>query len=77
MASVIQLTQQHGERNAVHVAVANRLRQQLNDKAESCQAGDDANDTGNQRHHSSKSHRTIRISSRERQNNCEDDRSER
>jgi hypothetical protein len=38
-----QLADQHGECNAVHVAVADRLGQQFGDKTQARQAGEDAN----------------------------------
>ena len=44
-----QLADQHGERDAVHVAVADRLREQLGDEADAQQADRDAHETRRRR----------------------------
>ena len=46
-----QLADQHGERDAVHVAVADRLGQQLGDESQAHHADQDAHQPGHHRHH--------------------------
>ena len=66
------LAQQHRQRDAVHVAVADRLREQLGDEAEPRQARRDAHDAGHDRHHSGQRDRALRIARRKRQHDGED-----
>ena len=52
-----QLADQHGQRDAVHVAVADRLGEQLGDEAEAQHAGQDAHRAGDDRHDAGECHR--------------------
>ena len=66
------LAQHHCQRDAVHVAVAYRLREQLSDEAESSQARRNAHNAGNDGHHSGHRDCALRIARRQRQHDCED-----
>ena len=66
------LAQHHRQRDAVHVAVADRLREQLSDEAESSQARRNAHNAGNDGHHSGHRDCALRIARRQRQHDCED-----
>ena len=66
------LAQQHRQRDAVHVAIADRLREQLGDEAQTRQARGNAHDAGDNRHHSGQRDRTLRLARRKRQHDCED-----
>ena len=72
-----QLADQYGQRNAVHVAVADRLGKQLGDEAETCQAGDDAYHTRHHGHHAGQGDGPHRVAAGQRQDNGEDDRGQR
>ena len=60
------------QRDAVHVAVANRLREQLGDEAEPSQARRNAHNAGHEGHHSAHRDCALRIARRKRQHDCED-----
>ena len=66
------LAQQHRQRDAVHVAVADRLREQLGDEAETCEARGNADDAGDDCHHSGQRDRALRLARRKRQHDRED-----
>jgi hypothetical protein len=59
-----QLADQHGQGDAVHVAVTNRLRQQLGDKPEPQQAGQNAHGTRYDGHHARERNGPRRIAGR-------------
>jgi hypothetical protein len=56
-----QLADQHGQGNAVHVAVADRFREQLGDEAETRDARQDAEDPRDHRHHARQSDSAQRV----------------
>ncbi len=66
------LAQQHGQRDAVHVAVADRLREQLGDEAEPREARGDANEAGYDRHRTRQRDGALRIACRQRQDDGQD-----
>ncbi|MNF79943.1 hypothetical protein D3C84_621740 [compost metagenome] len=72
-----QLTGEDGEGDAVHVAVADRLGQQLGDEAQAQQAGEDAHQAGNHRHHAGQGDGAHRVAAGKRQHHGEDQRGER
>ena len=61
------LAQQHRQRDAVHVAVADRLRQQLGNEAQTREAGRHAHDAGDDRHRGTGCDRPLRVARRQRQ----------
>ncbi len=67
-----QLADQHRERNAVHVAVADGLRQQLGDETEARQSRGHAHQARHQRHHAGQRDRPHRVACRKWQQNSED-----
>ncbi|MNZ79064.1 hypothetical protein D3C78_976580 [compost metagenome] len=71
------LGDQHDQGDAVHVAVADRLGQQLGDEAQAQQADDDANHAGYHRHHAGQGDRAHRVAAGEWQHHGEDRRGER
>ena len=68
-----QLADQHRQRNAVHVAVADRLGQQFGDEAQTRQAGQDAHRPGDDRHHAGQRDGAHRVAAGQRQDDGEDD----
>ena len=66
-----QLADQHRERDAVHVAVADRLRQQLGDESQPQHPDSDAHQTRDHRHHARDGDRAHRVAARERQHDRE------
>ena len=72
-----QLADQHRERDAVHVAVADRLGQQLGDEPQAHHADQDAHQPRHHRHHARHGHGAHRIAGRERQHDRENHRGER
>ena len=72
-----QLADQHRERDAVHVAVADRLGQQLGDESQAHRADQDAHQPRHHRHHARQGHGAHRVASRERQHDRENHRGER
>ncbi|MNG97858.1 hypothetical protein D3C79_569810 [compost metagenome] len=56
-----QLADQHGEGDAVHVAVADRLGQQFGDEAQAQQPGDHAERPGHQGHHAGDGDGPLRV----------------
>ncbi len=72
-----QLTDQYRQRNAVHVAVADRLGQQFGDEAEARDAGHDTHHPRHDRHHAGQGNGTQRVAARQRQDDREDDRRQR
>ena len=71
-----KLAQEHGQRDAVHVAVANRLREQFRDEPQTRQSGRDAHETRHDRHHAGQRDGTRGIAARERQDDGQNDRGE-
>ncbi|MCY1419284.1 hypothetical protein D9M71_348700 [compost metagenome] len=72
-----RLGDQHDQGNAVHVAVADRRGQQLGDEAQAQQAGEDAHQSGNHRHHAGQGDGAQRVAAGQRQHHGEDQRGER
>ena len=68
-----KLADQHRQRDAVHVAVADRLGQKLGDEAETRHAGQDAHRAGDDRHHAGERDGAVRIAAGQRQDDAEDD----
>ena len=66
------LTQEHRQRDAVHVAVADRLREQFGDETEPRQAGGHADDARDDRHHAGQRDRAFRAARRQRQHDGQD-----
>ena len=72
-----QLADQHRERDAVHVAVADRLGQQLGDESQAHDADQDAHQPRHHRHQARHRHGAHRVAGRQRQHDREDHRGER
>jgi hypothetical protein len=71
------LTQHDGERDPVHVPVADRFREQLGDEAEARESSRRAHRAGDDRHQSANRDRALRIAGRQRQHHRQDHRGER
>ena len=69
-----QLADQHRERDAVHVTVADRLGQQLGDEPQAHHSYQDAHQPRNDRHRARQGHGPHRIATRERQHDRENHR---
>ena len=67
-----QLADQHCQRDAVHVAIADRLGEQLGDEAEPRRARQDAHGPGDHSHHAGQGHSASGVSAGERQHDAED-----
>ena len=67
-----QLAEEHRQRDAVHVAVADRLREQLGHEAEAREARRDAHDARDDRHRAGQRDRALRVARRQRQHDRED-----
>src|SRR5512139_453550 len=72
-----QLADQHRQRDAVHVAVADRLGQEFGDEAQARHAGQDARHPGDDGHHAGQRDGARRVAVGQRQDDGEDDRGER
>jgi hypothetical protein len=72
-----QLADQNGEGDAVHIAVADRLGEQFGDETKAGDAGEYADQAGDDGHGGRQRHRPRRIAERQGQNDAEDDRGER
>ena len=68
-----QLADQNGQCNSVHIAVPYRLGEQLGDKTQAPDAGQNAYRPRNDRHHGSERCGAKRIATRQRNDNAEDD----
>jgi hypothetical protein len=66
-----QLVDQHGERDAVHIAVANRLGEQFSDEPQPEEARQNTHYTRHHRHHAGQSHGARRIATGVRQHDCQ------
>ena len=66
-----QLADQHCKRDAVHVAVANRLGKELCDEPQAQHTYQNTHQTRHHRHHARDGYRTHRIATRERKHNSE------
>jgi hypothetical protein len=67
-----QLTDQHGQRDAVHVAVTDRLGEQFGDEAETRDAGEDAQRARDHGHHPGQRDGAQRVAAGQRQDDRED-----
>jgi hypothetical protein len=72
-----ELADQNRQRDAVHVAVADRLGQKLGDEAEPYHAGQDAHRAGDDRHRAGQRDGTVRIAAGQGKDDAEDDRGQR
>ena len=72
-----QLTDQYRQGNAVHVSIADRLGKEFRDESQTCQAGQNAHGPGYDRHHAGQRDGTHRVAARQRQDDGEDDGSQR
>jgi hypothetical protein len=61
-----QLTDQHCERNAIHISVADRFREEFGNEPKAQRAYQNAHQARDQRHYARKSHCTHGIATRER-----------
>jgi hypothetical protein len=65
------LAQDHRERDAVHIAIADRLREELGDEPEARESGRNAHDAGHDRHRPARAERTVGITGGYRQDDRE------
>ncbi|CFL93666.1 Uncharacterised protein [Bordetella pertussis] len=72
-----QLARQHDQRDAVHVAVADGLGQQLGDESQPQQAQDDAEQPGDDGHEAGRGHRAHGVALRDAEHDREDGRGQR
>ena len=70
---IFELADQDRQRDAVHVAVADRLGQKLGDEAKAHHAGQDAHRAGDDRHHAGQRDCTVRIAAGQGKDDAEDD----
>jgi hypothetical protein len=63
---------QHGQGDAIHVAVADRLGEELGDEPEPRDTRQDADDTGDDRHHPGQRDRALRVAGGQRRDHAED-----
>ncbi len=64
------MADQQGDGDAIHIAVADRLGEQIGHKSEACQTGQNAEQPGKQRQHGGQRSRTDRVPLGQGQHGC-------
>ena len=72
-----QLADEHGERDAVQIAQADGLGEQIGDEAEARQPGEDAQGAGEEGEHAGQRHQAVGVAGGQRHNGRGDDRGQR